>query len=118
METEIFSSLFNTLGVSGIFVAAAWYLMRRMEEREQTRATDARAREERLLQALNAEVVDRRETMAATLKQSTEAMASNAQAMHHVARALEDLPCRRIDAGELEESIIKGRRTARTAQKR
>lgn len=105
MDVTAVSGLVNTVGMGGVFLYAAFYLMKRLEARETQQREEALAREERLLQALQESEGYMRSTAATALERS-------AQAMNNMAGALEGLACRELRAQDLRPVIDQARRRA------
>lgn len=105
MEVTAISGLVNTVGMGGVFLYAAYYLMKRLESRESQQRDEAIAREERLLVALKESETYMRTTAVAALDRSS-------QAMGKMAGALEGLACRELRKEELRPVIEHARRRA------
>lgn len=99
------SGLVNTVGMGGVFLYAAWYLMKRLENRESQQRDEALAREERLLVALKESETYMRNTVVAVVDRST-------QAMNNMAGALDGLACRDLRKDELRPVLEHARRRA------
>lgn len=105
MDVTAVSGLVNTVGMGGVFLYAAFYLMKRLEARETQQREEALAREERLLGALKESENYMRTTASAALERS-------AAAMNNMAGALEGLACRELRAQDLRPVIDQARRRA------
>lgn len=105
MEVTALAGLVNTVGMGGVFLYAAWYLMKRLESRESQQRDEALKREERLLVALKESETYMRNTVVAVVDRST-------QAMNNMAGALDGLACRELRKEELRPVIEHARRRA------
>lgn len=105
MDVTAISGLVNTVGMGGVFLYAAYYLMKRLECRESQQREEALAREERLLEALKESETYMRTTAVTALDRSSQAMAK-------MAVALEGLACRDLRAQDLRPVVEQARRRA------
>ena len=111
MEPAV-SELFNMLGTSGIFLAGCWYLMQRMEKKDEARAKEALERERRLVTLVEVSEDYIRKTLAETVDRNTTAMTDNARALTEASRSFENLPCGHLRHGELKPLLESaGKRT-------
>lgn len=88
-----FSTLFETFGSSAIFIAACFYLLKRIETRDAIRDKEARDREQQLSTRLNEGEHFVRDILVAQIEKNTTALAASGASMKEVAMAVQQIPC-------------------------
>lgn len=97
--------LAKTFGVGGVFLWAAFYLMKRLEVQFAQEREQALKREERLVEALSESQVYTRTTMAAVIERNTTAWGE-------MAVTFEGMACRDLRREDLKPVIDNARRRA------
>lgn len=105
MEVSAVTALFNTIGMGGVFLYAAWYLMQRLEAQAAEQRAEALKRESRLVVALHDSDVYTRTTMAGVIERNTEAMTA-------MGSNFESLACRDLRKDDVRTAIEKVNRRA------
>lgn len=109
MDVMALQQLFGTLGMSGIFLYACWYLIRRAEEREKERAMESIKREERIVHFLTESEAFIRTSMRECIDRQTDATNRHAEAMNNVANAMANMPCRTFRKEDIERLIAEAK---------
>lgn len=110
MDITAVSTLFNTIGIGGVFLYASWYLMRRLEAREASQRDEALEREQRLLAALGENQQYTRTTVVNALERNTDATRDMQAAFQEVKTAFQGLACHELRTDELRPLVEKARK--------
>jgi len=105
MEISMVFELAKTFGVGGVFLWAAFYLMKRLEVQFAQEREQSLKREERMVIALTESQVYTRGTMAGVIERNTAAMSD-------MAATFEGLACRDLRREDLKPVIDNARRRA------
>lgn len=86
-----FQTLFDAFGTPAIFIAACFYLLKRIEQRDSIRDKEARERELALAKRLNESEQYMRDTLVAQLEKSNAAIQASNAAIRAMVAAVEDI---------------------------